>query len=405
MPAPSWIAPLAAALLVSAARAADVDTSAPLKLIVGPAPGFSPMARVDGQRRGQSSAPLPRRPRALWRRTVRGGLDATPLAVDAEGAVAAASFHAAEMVQFSADGTEMWRRPTGLSPSISGVVLLNDGTRMAVTGAGEAIGFTPAGAPRFRAGVDMFERTSRVGLLPLDDGGVALAAGAEVIGLDGDGRASFRVRLPERIQGPLLATRKGLVATTQAGTVYRIHPSFITSIGDLGGDPGEAGVSTTDGVHIFAVVDGQRLVTLDLATGSLDTRWGAPDHSLLGPVIFGKESALILSTATATLLVLAEAKAIPFRVAMDPHPAQSPDAGRSDVPGVDESPPPLSDPQGRIAFARAGGRLGLVAPDGAVRMIEEPVCAAPVALVPAGHRRLAVGCRTGSIVMLGDESP
>jgi hypothetical protein len=386
------------------ARAAGVDPASPLTLIVGPAPGFSPMARVDGQRRGQSAAPIPSHPRTLWRRTVRGGLDATPVAVDARGSVVAASFHTAEIVQFSADGTEMWRRPTGLAPSISGVVLLNDGTRMAVTGAGEAIGFSPTGALRFRAAVDLLERTSRIGLLPLEEGGVALAAGAEVIALDAEGHASFRVRLPERIQGPLLATRRGLVATTQTGTVYQIHPSFITSLGDLGGDPGEAGASTADGTRLLAVVDGQRVVGMNLANGVVETRWSLPDHSLLGPVGLGPDGALVASTTAGALLWLAEAGGPPTRAAADPRPMQPPDAGRTDVAAPDESPPPLSDTQGRIAWARAGGRLGIIAPDGAVKIVDEPICASPVALVSAGPRRLVVACRTGSMVMLGDEA-
>src|SRR5262252_6510259 len=246
------------------ASAADADPNAPITVVVGPALGFCPMARVDGQRRGTSPTPLPRRPRVLWRRNVRGGLDAVPIAVDARGALAAASSHAPELVQFSADGTEMWRRPTGQAPALSGVVLLNDATRMLVTGAGEAVGVSAAGGLRFRTSIDLLERASRVGLLPLEDGGVALGAGSEVVALDGEGRTRFRVRLPERIQGPLLSTRAGLVTITQTGTVYVVQPGFATRLGELGGDPGEGGASTPDGAQLFAAIEGQRLAVFDL---------------------------------------------------------------------------------------------------------------------------------------------
>jgi hypothetical protein len=363
------------------------------------------MARVDGQRRGTSPTPLPRRARVLWRRNVRGGLDAVPIAVDARGALAAASSHAPELVQFSADGNEMWRRPTGQGPSISGVVLLNDGTRMLVTGAGETVGVSAAGSLKFRTSIDLLERTSRVGLLPLEDGGVALAAGSEVVALDGEGRPRFRVRLPERIQGPLLATRAGLVTTTQSGIVYVIQPGFATRLGELGGDPGEGGVSTPDGEKLFAAVDGQRLAVFDLAKGGGLTRLAIADRSLLGPIVFGRDGALLATTVFGALISLPHSGGSPARIPLESRSSVAlPDAGRPDSSLADDIPPPLPDADGYVAFARTGGRLGIIGPDGAVRLVDEPVCASPVALVPAGPHRIAVGCRTGSIVMLGDGS-
>src|SRR5262249_49623433 len=160
----------------------------------------------------------------------------TPLAVDAEGALIAASAHVPELAQFSSDGAEMWRRSTGLAPAISGVALLNDGTRVVITGAAEAFGFSADGCLRFRTSIDLLVRAARVVLLPLEDGGFAFAAGAEVVVLDDAGQTAYRVRLPERIQGPLLATSFGLMATTQSGTVYRLVPGVATPIAELGGE-------------------------------------------------------------------------------------------------------------------------------------------------------------------------
>jgi len=51
-------------------------------------------------------------------------------------------------------------------------------------------------------------------------------------------------------------------------------------------------------------------------------------------------------------------------------------------------------------FVRAGGRAGVVAPDGSVALAAERVCSAPVAVLPAGERRMLVACRDGTLVML-----
>jgi hypothetical protein len=328
------------------------------------------------------------------------------MAVDARGAIVAASAHVPEIVEFSADGAESWRRSTGAGPSVSGVALLGDGTRVVVTSAAEAIGFAPDGTPRFRTVVEQLERASRVGLLPLEDGGLAFAAGAEVVVLDSDGHLAYRLRLPERIQGPLLTTRLGLLASTQSGTVYRVSSGFASPLAELGGDPGESGASTPDGSRLFAVIDGQRIVVLDLARRSATSAFAAPDHSLIGPIVFGRDDTIVATTIQAALFLLPKIGGAPIRRPLDARAVPlAPDAARPEAPPAEELPPPLPDAQGYVAFVRPGGRAGIVAPDGTLRIVEEPVCASPAALVPAGPRRIAVGCRTGAVVVLGDGTP
>jgi hypothetical protein len=233
-----------------------------------------------------------------------------------------------------------------------------------------------------------------------------MAAGSEVIELDGDGHLRQRLRLSERIQGPLLAARSGIVATTQSGTVYVTGAGFATRVGELGGDPGEAGPSTPDGLHLFAMIDAQRLVVFDLGKGTAQTRFGSADRSLVGPVVFGRDDMFITTTAHGALLRWTKTASTPIRTPLEPRAmAPAPDAGRADTPMSDDNPAPLPDAEGRIAFARAGGRVGVVGPDGAMRMVDELVCSSPSALVPAGAHRMVVACRTGSIVMLGDDLP
>jgi hypothetical protein len=60
------------------------------------------------------------------------------------------------------------------------------------------------------------------------------------------------------------------------------------------------------------------------------------------------------------------------------------------------------DPAGRIGFTRVDGRTGIVDPDGRVQIASERVCAAPVAVTPAGAGRMLVACKDGGLWMFGE---
>src|SRR6185436_14512878 len=102
--------------------------------------------------------------------------------------------------------------------SVTGSVILGDDTRAVVTSAGDLAGFYPNGGVRFMIALELPERNAHLGLLPLEDGGLAIAAGHDIDELDGDGRRRDRTHLTERISGPLVTTRHGVVATTAAGS-------------------------------------------------------------------------------------------------------------------------------------------------------------------------------------------
>lgn len=386
--------------------ATHVDPTSPVTIVVGPAPGYSPMGRVDGARRGRSRDALPDRPQVLWRQAVLGALDFAPLAVDSRGAVVAAGAGLPQLIQLTRDGVEQWRARTGIGPSVTGSVILGDDTRAVVTSAGDLAGFYPNGRVRFMIALELPERNAHLGLLPLDDGGLAVAAGHDVDELDGDGRRRDRTHLVERISGPLVATRHGIVATTAAGSVFVIHGGFAKKVGSLGGDPGEPGASSADGHSLLAVVDHQRLVSFDLRSGNVETVHAVSDQSLHGPVVFGADDARVLVTWNGVLTRIGRAPGDVRRTPLDMRAETlMTDAGKVDFAQLDESPPPLTDAEGRIGFARVGGRVGVVAPDGKVRMVTGSTCGSPAALAPAGPRRMVIGCRDGTVFMVGDAAP
>ena len=400
-------ASFAALMLASpVTRATHIDPTQPNTIVVGPAPGIAPMGRVDGGRRGRAHHPLPEHPKIIWRRGGRGGLDFVPLTVDARGAILAPSATLPQLSQISAEGNESWRASTGAGPSITGAVILGDGTRLVATSAGEARGFSPEGSVRFVTALDLQERNARVGLLPLGDGGVAIAAGHEIVEIDGNGRLREKTRLGERTTGPLVATLTGTVATASSGTVYVVRPGYAKRLGTLGGDPSESGASTPDGRTLWAVVDHQRVVALDLTSGTTEVRFAVVDQSLHGPVVFGRGDSLVFTTWMGVLISVTPSGTDVRRTPLEPRFATLiTDAGKVDFAALDESPSPVTDDEGRTAFARVGGRAGIVASDGTINLLEGASCSSPSALAPAGPHRMVVGCRDGSILMIGETSP
>jgi hypothetical protein len=383
-----------------------VDPTRPVTVVVGPPAGIAPMARVDGGRTGRSPHLLPVRPKVAWRRASHGGLDLGALAVDAKGAIVVPSATQPEVSQLSPDGAATWRSATGRGPSIAGAALLGDGTRVVATSAGDLFGFAPDGVTRFAAPLDLLERNARVGLLPLDDGGIAIASGQEVSEVDADGTVRQKARLGERTMGPLLATRLGTIATTSSGGVYLVRPGYARRIGTFGGEPSESGASTVDGRTLWAVVDHQRVVALDLANGTTQVRFAVTDQSLHGPVVFGRSDTLLFTTWTGVLVMLDPNGAELRRTSLEPRLSSLiTDAGKVDFAALEESPAPIADADGRVAFARVGGRIGVVAPDGSTSLVANPGCPSPAALSPAGPKRFAVGCRDGTVLLVGDETP
>jgi hypothetical protein len=219
--------------------------------------------------------------------------------------------------------------------------------------------------------------------------------------VDGDGHLTSRHGVGERIAGSLVQTERGVVATSDRGTVYAVQPGRgAEELGSLGGDPGP-GAAAPDGHTLAAVVDHKRLVTFDLRTRAAETRFVAPSASMDGPIAQGPSGAWFMTDFAGILLSYAggEMRRRPLGAAKL---SLMTDAGAVNLNAIAESPPLVTDGDGWIAFARVGGIAGVVAPDGATSFAEGATCAAPAALAPAGARRMVIACRDGAIFMVGD---
>jgi hypothetical protein len=392
---------LALAAGIAASWGQGVDPTLPTTIVVGASAGACPMGRIDAARSGRARRRLPRKPRLLWRSSAQSSLDLVPVAVDGRGAVIVGSSSLPKVTQIGPDGARQWRASVGVGPPVTGPVLLSDGTRAVVTSAGEVVGLWPDGRPRFQTDLGLPGRNARVAPLPLEEGGIAVAVGAEVVILGGDGRLASRHNTGERIAGALVQTERGVVATSEDGSVFAIRPGHpVRELGSLGGDPGP-GAAAPNGHTLAAVIDHRRLVTFDLRSESAETRYAANAPSIDGPIAEGPGNTLFFTDFAGTLLGYAEGstRRMPLGIT---RPELVTDAGAVNLNAMTESPPLVTDDEGWIAFARVGGSIGVAAPSGATELAEGASCATPVALSPAGEGRMVVACRDGTLLMLGD---
>ena len=407
----SLVSPLSS----STARADILDPSMPRTVVVGAPRGEAPSERLDPRRTGRSRAQLPAAPVEVWRRYVSGTIDVAPL-VDDAGNVILALTNAPELVKLGPDGHELWRARLGTVGAAAAPTLLADGTIAVLTGTGVAWGFTPSGAVRFSTPLGISRRDTDTVPLALSDGGLLLAAGNVVVELDADGVVRARGTLDdrgasgapaaiERAAGAVVESPGGALVTTATGNVYRFRPPAAPrKIGSLGGAPGRGAVLADDRT-LVAVVDGRRLVALDLPTGTTHVRTGGV--ALDAPPVIGAGGLVLVTTQLGMLLGLDAVGNEKIHVLLEKTSMTGVTGGG---PGgtflgggeIKPSPPIVLDPGGRVAFLRSNGRLGLVTPEGHVDVASERVCPAPVSLQPAGEKRMLIACRDGGLWMYGE---
>lgn len=407
-PGAAWLAALAFASAVAThgpARADDLDPSGVTRIVAGAARGASPGERGDAARRGASAVALPSAPVEIWRRTVGSRLEMGPVVARGDVVVASAS---GELVRYDATGTERSRvRLPGAAAAPP--VAVGDGGVAVVTATGAVLAFQASGAPTFSVQLGARPRETDVGIAATDRGTVVVTVARWIVELDGDGGVVARSALDERVVGAAVSMpgQRAVLVAGESGNVYEIAPPSAPRIlGSLGGLP-RRGIVWADERTVIAVVDGRRLVALDLRTQTRQVRASTATALLDAPATVTALGETRIATSAGMLMRVDRDGSARPDVLVDRTAASlgsDPAATGGFFGNVEPrpSPPLLADATGRVAFARAGGRVGVVAPEGDVTVVGERLCDTPLAIVPAAPRRVALACRDGSLWMLGD---
>jgi len=402
---------VAACVTTAVALAQRSDPRRPTTLIVGPSPGLAATARGDAHRTGVVRSPLPRAPLHVDWRFSAGGIDQPPVVTtDAVLAVSANG----NVIAVGHDGAEKWHQGLGVSSSTpSAPVLLSDGTIVVVAGSVDAIAVgVQKNGIRFRTPLVGSVNPSLTPLA-MDDGGVAVASEAELALLDASGNVRFRAPLPEAVAGPLLASTattgsRVLVTSKATGVVFAWTPGRdVARVGSFGARV-EGGAVLIDDNTLLAVVEGPRLMTLDLRQGlavPLSTFTGG---SYFWPPAFrrgvaytmaglpGRTFAVGVDSAGQEVLRVPVATALPVVG----------DAGAGPYVAPPHAPIVIDD-TGTIGFAAPDGPVGVVDPAGIVSSVGETVCGrafqnrrAVTSVSSGGPGVMLVTCGTGNLVRI-----
>ncbi len=404
----------------SAPRAEPADPSLPSVVVVGATRSPAALDRLTPSRRARSSKSFPTELAELARKNV-GAIAHAPIA-HPDGSVSVA-LSSPEIVRVAPDGAELSRVRIGSAPASRAPVLLSSGALAVLTTAPSVVFVSDAGKvlstallPRGGFGaqvntpgiVDAF-----ASIVPTEDGSVLVAGNRLLLEIDASARVRVKLTLPERIASDLIPHPKGLLMVSETGAVYRLRPpAEPRKIGALGGFlPGTAVL--LDERTLVAEAMPNRIIALDLRSGAAVTRVGATVFSAFDSQLAVDDHGGAWVTATEGFLVGYDAAGAEIaRVPVDRN-AVAPGAlgalfgggsgagfgGRPPVAGNLTRPGPIVDPDGKVAFVRPG-RVGVRDEAGKV-ILNDRICAGPIALLPVAEGRLALACHDGNVVFYG----
>ena len=394
-----------AATAAAVALAQRVDPRRPQTVIVGTSPGPATTARVDAQRTGLARTTLPRGPlKALWRKPLGAAIEHAPLVTDDQIIVVTSR---GEVQWLGLDGAEQAKVFLALGAT-GAPALLADGTIVVVTSGGEAVGVRKSGL-RFRVqlGGDR-TLTARTVSVALPDGGVVVATGGELSVLDAEGNVRARATAPEPPQGPLLTSEGRVLFTSATGVVYSwLAGRDVTRVGGFGG--ALDGGMVLDGPRTaLAIVDGSRLVSLDLQNGAPVPRISLPGGAFLGPPAVRGGVAYVLAMVPGRTFVVGidgSGQEVLRTLVTSSLPAiATGDAGAAlSIPSHTGL---LVDPTGTVAYSAPEGGLGIVDPAGVVAPVADPICrpssksGGVAGLAPAGNGTFIVACESGTVARI-----
>jgi outer membrane protein assembly factor BamB len=383
-----WAAALLALALPAAALAHDSAVSATLGATGQRA--LASAAGIDARNSGSVRVALPENPAPSFHAKLSAPISQPPVA-DARGRLLVAH-GAGKLSQLDAAGRLEWSVRVGPDSEASAPVIARDETRWLITQAGEAVGFDARGGELYREGLPGLIETKDIELVPLASGGLALASARQIAELDRRGKIRWLGQAKEPV-GSVLEARGALVAVTNGGQVLRRDAEGnLSALGELGGRVSSAAVAP-DQRRLFAIVDHDDLLELDLATGQRRTLFS--DAALpLSSLAVGARGEVRL-VASGRLLGFDDKGTEVFRALVS----------SGAWPGGAVAALPLVDSQGATAINLPDAGLVLVKANGEVQAVAGSACPEPLRPTPIGARRLALSCRSGLVFGVSDRAP
>ncbi|NUP12441.1 MAG: hypothetical protein HOW73_40870 [Polyangiaceae bacterium] len=417
-----------AALLVSsslaygvASRAEPVDPAFPTVVTVGAPDTPASVDRLVRNRTSRSTASLPSQFVEAERHNL--GAIGHPPVVHPDGTLTIA-LTSPELVRVGADGKELARIQLGSAAAVRSPVVLPNGSLAVLTGAPSVVFVSTTNKvtatialPRASFGATSPSSGFTEGIasiVPTEDGAVAVASNRSLLEVDASSRVRMKVTLPERLASDVLPHDGGYLVAGESGTVFRVKPpAEPRKIGTFGSLIGGT-VALVDDRTVVGQASPNRLVALDLKSGTAVTRVGDSIFAFFdAPAAYGAAGETWLTTGEGFLVGYDATGAEIARTPAD-RSAALPGGGPMFPPSRQPMPMPMPngsarvapvvDGAGRVAFARQNGRFGVRDEQGKVNATDRG-CSAPIAIVPVADGKVVLACRDGTLVTYQEAKP
>lgn len=388
------------------AFAQDFDPKRAASFVVGVPAGPLPMERFDAHRSGVSPAPLPVGELQLrWHHSLGEAALHAPLVVGPDVVLVAGRGDIAFLD--AGDGSDVARISTGSDVCGPPAALANGTIVVVARASGMAIGVAKTGIV-FRTKLGGDPPHGDLAPLPMGDGGVVVGRGNELTLLDSAGGVRARGLFPEAIEGALLASRGRVLAVAETGIVYAWRPGHeVERVGSFGARA-IGGATLADDDTMLAVVEGARVMSLDLTKGVAAPRASSSGLLFLGPVAMRGSSALILAKGLRGAFLLgfdrAGEAATQTPLAASPLPVLM--DGGVGSPTVGSHSPLVVDRSGNVAFAIEDD-VGVVGASDAIAHLSGALCkshgADVLGIAPIGNATepgFVLACEDGSVALV-----
>jgi hypothetical protein len=304
-------------------------------------------------------------------------------------------------------GDEVARVSIGASP-LGPATALSDGTLVLVIDTNDVIGVRKDGVvfrTRLNGG-----RGGDTSPLSLDDGGAVVVTGNEIAAIDSRGGVRAHATLPEPVDGSLLAAGNRILAITASGVVFGWIPGREPErLGSFGGRA--FGGATLEGDHtLLGVIDGDRVMALDLDRGVAAPRDSSSGLLFLGPVSVRANTAFFLAKGPGRTYLLGVDRAGQESVHVPIVQGQIPLLGDGGVapPTVGGHAPLVVDRSGSIAYA-IEDEIGVVDSTGSTWRLGTSLCRSHssdlLGIAPNGLTGVDAGfivaCEDGAVALVG----
>jgi hypothetical protein len=295
------------------------------------------------------------------------------------------------LTQLNDDGKSEWSVRLGDASPSTGPVLLSDGTRAVLNHDNQLLRISEEGRVLTETPTGLRGKPSP--LLPLADGGVAIAVGDVLLRANHRGEVSVRAHADAAI-GMLFWSRGGVLAVAVTGRVFQFQATGkLIEKGHFNRKVAAVALSRDS---LYAVTTDQQLVSVNLRTRALKTLFSAAPNKNLWPWLAIGKRAVFVATTDGGVRALWGAGPELTRFIASTRAA----GGRGPGSLLSSAPVGLADLGNHLALAQAGSELLVHAPDGSYYGVPGGACLSPVALLPLATQSILLTCRNGELLAI-----